>query len=298
MTIVKILFFILLFSQIFANQQQQKAIPFELQSAIDSLNWQSMTKEENSKFHTYIKKIDNAIEVLEQSELFFITKTATYKFVLKNKPDYEISEKIYTLEFLADLKKNKDLNSLAPFPKYLLDSILTELKEAFSSTEITQYINQKNIPTGRTKDFVKLRRTIQGLAPWFLFFKEHSQYEIDLKFISILDKYFSYLVLSFEKFNQIKNFQIDKLKIEKELVHLKINKDYKQIKTSDSSIIDLIDDVIEKNRKLGLPIPVKDWLPESTEANKQSNSKNEKVINIENSEQQLPTPVDDWIYDY
>ena len=107
----------------------QKKMPYEIESIVRSIQWNYLKTDLKKNFQTNVGKIDFMMNKFPKDELYFISKTATYKYLLGNKPHSKIPNNFYETSLFSILKYKKEKLSLFLLENGLfLSSFVTSMK--------------------------------------------------------------------------------------------------------------------------------------------------------------------------
>lgn len=281
MKLIISLIFFMLSSLAFGKVQYfhpNSEMPVELKTIFDSYNSLATEKDAyTDEMAKYLEFINNNFSKLDREEILFISKSEIIKTVLKESPKEFITSAI-PQDFLTELSinlKSEESQNLTPFAKWLITSLLADYDNL--------YRMKKNTVTQKRLDLIipflnGIR--LNGIA----------DFEVRCRDLMLL---ITKRLVHFSSVMLLYSSRLGITPINQKLAVIN------QVKPTQSNgireIEDIISPIIEKHKKLGLPVPVDDWKP--TEADFNLNS---QVVNPSEKVQKpldpsdLPKPVDDW----
>lgn len=255
-----------------------KDMPFELKVLFEGYNSiateNDKTTEELDKFLTIL--LGNLTK-LDREEILFLSKSEIIKTVLKNNPEDLKTDNI-PQDFLNELKENigkEDFRKLNPFARWLMSSLLVDYENLL-----------------KTKNNKVSKRRLDLIIPFLNSIRLNGLGEFDVKSRELLLESAKRLV----HFSSVVLLYSSRLSVTPSAQKLAVINQQKPDGTKQGrDIEDILSPIIEKHKKLGLPVPVDDWKPSENDFNLKSQAVSPsegpaKVIDANS----LPQPVDDW----
>lgn len=257
-------------------------MPYELKVIFQSYN--SLASENDpasEQMYRFLEILLKNLTFLEREEILFLTKTEILKTILKMKPE-SAATTMLSDDFLRDLNSrltSEEFNQMLPYSKWLLTSLLIDYDNLYKIKNRNQVMSKRlemilpylnYIRLNSLKDFDQLNKDTLVVISKKL-----------VHFTSALLTYSSRLGSVPSKINLA---DISEIK--------------PQVSQASKSIESIIDPILEKHKKLGLPLPTDDWKPSdkdyglSSKPEKTESAKAAPVI-----PENLPKPVDDWNVD-
>ncbi len=275
----------------------EKKMPYEIESIVRSIQWDNLKNDLKENMQNNVGKIDFMMSKVPESDLYFISKTTIYKYLLENRPSSKISKNFYDSSPFLDFKIKKGNIKLVPFGEWLLSVILRDLNEIYHTPDYKKYLKSRKDSNFTTPKTNKMAKQLNLIVPWFVFFQERSIQEINWELQFVIDKVLVQLG--------------DQLKIYWELKtgakitwpnHFKITWfSYKkrETQTQKDSLSEIVEGVVQGQKLQELPAPTDDWnmRPSDFASNLTPILKNQEPDPQYSPPEKLPEPVDDWIFE-
>lgn len=253
-------------------------MPFELSALFEGYN---SIASENDKTTEELDKLLTTLlgnlTRLDREEILFLSKSEIIKTVLKNNPE-ELKTETVPQDFLNELKESigkEEFRKLNPFARWLISSLLVDYENLLK-------LKSSSVSKRRLDLIIPFLNSIRlnGLGEF-----EVKSRELMLESAKRLVHFSSVILLYSSRLSATPSAQ--KLAV--------INQQKPDGTKQGKDIEDILAPIIEKHKKLGLPVPIDDWKPNE----KDINLKSQVVSPTENSKQvidpeNLPKPVDDW----
>lgn len=278
----------------------KKSTSYELQALVESFKMDYMTEEEKKSLQEKIENLDSLLSALSKEEHFFISKTAVYKWLLKNKPNIRIPNKFV----IENFQSKSEPGDLAPFPKWLLTALRSDTAEIVADKNYERYRTLLNKePQKAAKS--KLHKKIAMIRPWLYLFQKEDAQQIDLRMMKFHFTILEHIIAQFKIFSLFKS---DKLPTPSQSLSFFVFREKGKPITEDKTL-SILEEVIQKHKNAGLPVPTNDWsLPEEDSWDLSKNDEKlskQQEVNIKNptpkkdyrAPQKLPEPIDDWVWD-
>jgi len=257
-------------------------MPYELKIIYQSYNALALDKDSTSdQMYRFLEILLKNLSHMDREEILFLSKSEILKTILKLKPESATST-VLSGEFLRDLKSqltSEEYNQMLPYSKWLLTSLLIDYEDLYK---------------GKNRNQVTLKR-LEMILPYLNYIRLNSLKDFDQMNHEVL------LVISKKlvHFTSALLFYSSRLgAVATKTMLADISNQKPQEAHSDKSIESIIDPILEKHKKLGLPLPVDDWKPSETDyglSTKPQSTESAKSAPI--TPENLPKPVDDWNVD-
>ncbi len=243
------------FSNFSAQWVAKESLPYEVQTLVESFHMEYLTDEEKSDLKLQLQELDSLMTNLEATDRFFLAKSSIYKWILKYPPEVKPPAD-FTLDQFTSKVKSTGLNS---FAKWLLLALKSDSIDIQRSPNYNQYLKvktRKTIPF----DLRSLHKKIDLLRPWAYLFYRNPGEQINLQLTRYQFSLLKDIVAQYKLYYRFKGSTLPAQQTKKLTLFSFQEKSNSNpsSKTIDDSLSDL-DQIIEKHRKAGLPIPVNEW---------------------------------------
>ena len=270
-----------------------KQIPYEIETLVSSIMWEELGKEKVDKFKKYFGRLDFLLGNIEKRNLFFVSKSQTFKYILKNPPEEQVPDSFFATDPFGDADLLKDRKNLNPFSMWLLSAVIRDLNRLMKTPEFREYLKFKRGAGKNTSKMLRYSKKMDLIIPWFLFFKNRTASEVNFELQEFMANLLKELTLSMEIFIELKKSKQLTYPKKHRLTHFQQGRK-KNIADIDP-VLETIDEVIRKNKKSGLPVPTTDWIPKEGDFAIQRSQTIQKKDPNYIPPNELPKPIDDWI---
>lgn len=279
-----------------------KETSFEVQALVESFKMEYMTEEEKASLKEKISTLDSIIKDTPKKDHYFISKTAIYKWILKNKPNTKVPESFTLTNFKAKAAPQE----LAPFPRWLLTALRTDTLAIIQDPQYSSYqrlISQKN----KSYQNLKIHRRIKLIKPWLYLFHSEGATQVDLRMMKFHFSILNHVIAQLKVFYQFNHENLPSPS--QKLTYFSLSDQKPKEAPNEKEALSLLDQVIEKHRKANLPLPTDDWSLSDEDSWTPADNDGEltqlQKINIDNPKpdgsyeapKSLPEPIDDWVWD-
>jgi hypothetical protein len=272
----------------------KRPIPFELESILDSINYDLTS--ENDKKHTKIEiaKLDFLLNNYLTKEVFFIIKSTLYKKIFLELPVQKASKKFY--RNILKLKSSSFPKNNMNFATWLKISLKEDLIKVTNSPIYKTYLSYKEGNNVKyTSPLRRIHKKISLLSPWYLLLNKNSQVENDYLLQPYYKKWITEINSTISEFIYLSKGSPVQLPAKIKLSFFRIDKTLKKRPMPEFNILKTLDSVIEKHTKDKLPLPVKDWIPREDDFNNPIDDfEIPKADSTYRAPRNLPPPVDEW----
>lgn len=291
MKLILVFLLTLSFSIQASSYKAKELLPFELESMIESLPWNIYSLKEKEMINGIVKELDSKLSRLNEKERYLFAKTTLIRYFLRNPPTESLSESIYNRAVLREIRNNFSKEKQTTFVNWLMRAILSDIEAIFNSAQYVnlQGKNPKSVPV--------LRKKFQLIGPWVQFFMGKSRKEIDFALSTKYIEAIKFLNSKIESYVNFKTMKKNFFEPSKKLAYFTIERETK-VPEIENEILSIIDDVIKKHEKAGIPAPVEDWVPHDDDIAKKQKANIIKEADPDYVKPEtLPEPVNDWLYE-
>ncbi len=275
----------------------EKKMPYEIESIVKSIQWNHLENDLKKNIQTNVGKIDFMMNKFSEDDLYFISKTATYKYLLGNRPLSKIPSDFYETNPFLNFKLQKGDVELIPFGEWFISVILRDLNEIYQMPDYKNYLKARKNPNLATSKTNKIAKRLNLIVPWFVFFQERSIREINWDLQPTLNKMLSQLSTQLKIYWELKtgdkiiwpqNFEITWFKHQE-----------KKIITEKDTLPEIIDNIVKSEQPKELPQPIDDWKIDTSDFASTLTPvlKDQRPEPNYTPPEKLPHPVDDWAFE-
>lgn len=257
-------------------------MPFELKVLYEGYNFIASENDTSTQeLDKFLSILLNNFTKLSREEILFLGKSEMIKTVLKYSPE-EMKTNEIPADFIRELRSSmskEEYQAINPFAKWLLSSLIVDYDNLIKAKNST--ISKKRLDL--IIPFLNMIR-LNGLA------------EFDIVTRQLMLEVAKRMV-HFSSINLLYSSRLAITPSNKKLAVISSNRP--QFSSKDRDIEDILAPIIEKHKKLGLPVPIDDWRPTEADFNLKSQAvsptpsaqgQEAKAIDPKS----LPKPIDDW----
>lgn len=272
-------------------------LPLEISHIVTTIQQFDLDSSEKQTLKELLTEIDVSFNQMTKEEIFFISKSEIYKAILKFKPQLNIRARSYDPIILKELDEIIKENKRSPFTRWIIKSIHADLKKLFKSPLFHSF-NKTHVRLKLTTRQQKLfRRKMNLLLPWYEQLTNSTIEEFEKNLKPLLFFSLKNIAQNSKKLVLFSRFKIqNRSKSNSKLTFFSLQK--KEIldkkKPLTTSILEIINPVINSSPLEQLPDPVSDWIP------RDDHGKEIKAIASHIRDlsykppKKLPSPVDGW----
>lgn len=303
---ISLIFILFLISSMAASAKKyyspSKALPSEFRFLVESIQTYDLNQDEKNFIKDQVIKLDNVLSVLKRREFFFLIKSEIYKGLLRHKPDFPLQDTSFTPNIISSLqeilKKKEDFK---PFTRWLLAALISDLDQLFRSSVYPEFMRYRNLPNySAGPDVKRMQKKFELLLPWVEFTRlsgpkglEEILKPVMLEVLALVT-FYGKTTLDYSRFSAV-DIEIPKQK----LVYFDYRIFNPKLDGQDFTLEEIIDSVLEKHKKSGLPLPVDDWTPREHDfANKKAPAPIPTPDPDYKAPAKLPSPINDWIFEF
>tara|TARA_R110002072_G_scaffold1989_5_gene16713 strand:+ start:188058 stop:188939 length:882 start_codon:yes stop_codon:yes gene_type:complete len=283
--------FFLSFNSFSSSYKAKGSLPFELEAMIESLPWNIYNLKQKEKINLLVRELDGKLSAINEKERFLFAKSSLIRFFLNNPPSNSFSETVFRRDILREIRNSFGKEKQTQFVHWFMRALVSDLEDTFNSPE---YVNlQGKDPKSNSI----LRKKFQLIGPWINFFKGKNKEEINFALSELYIRAIEHLNSKIESYVNFKTMKKNFISPSKNLAFFKIEKETK-IPEIENNMLSIIDEVIKRHEKAGIPAPIEDWVPNDDDLAKKETP---LVVPTPNPDyvapDKLPEPVDDWLFE-
>ena len=275
----------------------KKKMPYEIESIVRSIQWDYLEVDLKKNFQASVGKIDFMMNKFPKDELYFISKTTTYKYLLGNRPLSKIPSNFYETNPFLNFKLQKGEVELIPFGEWFISVILRDLNEIYQMPGYKNYLKSRKDPNFITSETNKIAKRLNLIVPWFIFFQERNIREINWDLQPTLNKILSQLSNQLKIYWELKTG--DKITWPQNFEITWFEYQEKKAKPEKDTLPEIIDNIVKSRQPKELPSPTDDWKINTPDFASTLTPilKDQRPDPNYTPPEKLPQPVDDWIFE-